>query len=67
MRDEKLSTTVTGDEKTSFRMAAAAENMNMSEKLRDLVYDYLEEEGHEVSRETTEGNPTVPMTDEATA
>jgi len=42
MRTEKLSTTVTEDEKQAFREVAAADGMNMSQKLRALVYDELE-------------------------
>lgn len=62
MRTEKLSTTVTEGEKQSFREIAAADGMNMSQKLRELVYDELEARG----RETTE-NPVgnaVRMTPE---
>jgi len=49
-RNHKLSTTLTEEEKTNFRILAAEENMNMSEYLREIVYDELEEQGHETSR-----------------
>jgi len=49
-RDEKLSTTVTAGEKQSFREIAAKDGMNMSEKLRSLVYDELERRDHETKR-----------------
>jgi len=62
MRDEKLSTTVTDDEKSAFRVEAAKEDMNISQKLREIVYDYLEEQGESTSREAAEGNPTTRQT-----
>lgn len=65
-RSEKLSTSVTPDEQTAFRVAAAERDQQMAELLRDLVYDFLEEEGHETSRqeaqEAGEGNSTQAAT-----
>lgn len=49
-RSERLQTSVTPDEKTDFRVEAAKRDMDMSQLLRKLVYDHLEETGHETSR-----------------
>ena len=57
MRTGKLSTTVTEDEKQAFREVAAADGMNMSQKLRALVYDELESRGRETTGNPA-GNPT---------
>lgn len=54
-RTEKISTSVTEDEKSRFRVLAAERDMNMAELLRELVYDEIEEEGYDTTRET-EGN-----------
>ena len=56
MRDDKLSTTVTEEEKQAFRELSAKDGMTMSEKLRELVYDELERRGGTTSR-GSEGNP----------
>ncbi len=53
-RDEKLSTSVTEDEKRNFRLLAACTDMNMSQGLRTLVYDELERHGIETSRSDAE-------------
>lgn len=50
MRQEKLSTSVTADEKAAFRVVAAESNMTMAEKLRELVYDELEDHEYDTSR-----------------
>lgn len=57
-RGERIATSLTESEKRDFRVEAAKRDMDMSELLRELVYDFLEEEGHETSREATEGNPS---------
>lgn len=49
-RTEKLSTSVTEDEKRNFRVLAAECDMAMAELLRELVYDELEDEGYETTR-----------------
>lgn len=49
-RTEKISTSVTEDEKTRFRVLAAKRDMDMAELLRELVYDELEAEGSETTR-----------------
>ncbi|MFW6434813.1 MAG: hypothetical protein ACOCY1_00385 [Halovenus sp.] len=62
-RTEKLSTSVTPEEQSKFRVEAAQRDQQMAELLRDLVYDFLEEEGHETSREgAQEGNQTPAAT-----
>lgn len=43
-RTEKISTSVTEDEKSRFRVIAAKRDMSMAELLRELVYDELEKE-----------------------
>jgi len=53
-RDEKLSTSVTEDEKLNFRLLAAGSGMNMSQALRKLVYDELERHDIETSRSDAE-------------
>jgi len=53
-RDEKLSTSVTEDEKLNFRLLAAGSGMNMSQALRTLVYDELERHDIETSRSDAE-------------
>jgi hypothetical protein len=55
-RDEKLSTTVTEREKQAFRELAAIDGLTMSGKLRELVYDELEERDRKTTRD--EGNQT---------
>jgi len=50
-RDKKIATTVTEEEKQEFRLLAAEHGMNMSQYLRELVYDDLEANGTETSRE----------------
>jgi len=51
MRSDKLSTSVHESEKQDFRMLCASEGKQMGEKLRELVYDELEAQGYETSRE----------------
>lgn len=59
-RDQKLSTTVTESEKQDVRVRAAKQGKNMSQYLRDLVYDDLEDAGYETSREEADsGNGTL--------
>lgn len=53
-RTEKLSTSVTSEEKSRFRVIAAERDMTMAELLRELVYDEIEAEGYETTR-TPEG------------
>lgn len=53
-RTEKLSTSVTADEKGRFRVLAAERDMTMAELLRELAYDEIEAEGYETSREPEE-------------
>lgn len=53
-RTEKISTSVTKDEKSRFRVLAAERDMAMAELLRELVYDKIEQEGYETSREQEE-------------
>lgn len=58
-RNQKLSTTLTEDEKQAVRVRAARQGKNMSQYIRDLIYDDLEESGHETSRQqeaASEGN-----------
>ena len=46
-RDERLATNVTTDVKIQFRIAAAERNMRMSELLRDIVHDWLDEHAND--------------------
>jgi len=48
-RTERLSTNVTPEEKRAFRVAAAERDEEMAQLLRELVYEFLEEEGHETT------------------
>jgi hypothetical protein len=62
-RTKKLATSVTPEEKSDFRVEAAKQDMDMAELLRELTYDFLEEEGHETSRsEDGTGNRTPAAT-----
>jgi len=54
-RTEKVSTSVTEDEKSRFRVLAAEQDMSMAELLRGLVYDEIEDQGYETTRQP-EGN-----------
>jgi len=63
MRDAKLSTSVTSDEKQAFREIAAADGKTMSEKLRDLVYEELERNDHLTSETVTDPNRTTAASD----
>lgn len=54
-RTEKISTSVTEDEKSRFRVLAAERDMTMAELLRELAYDEIEAEGYETTRDP-EGN-----------
>jgi Arc/MetJ-type ribon-helix-helix transcriptional regulator len=58
-REEKLSTSVTDEEKLRFRRLAACNRENMSERLRKLVYEDLERHGMETSREVAEDSPAM--------
>lgn len=49
-RTEKVSTSLTEDEKRRFRILAAERDMDMAELLRELVYDEIEREGYETTR-----------------
>jgi len=42
-RDEKLATNITPEKKRQFRIEAAKRDMNMSELLREMVDNFLEE------------------------
>jgi hypothetical protein len=65
-RGEKLSTSVTDEEKLRFRRLAACNGENMSERLRKLVYRDLERHGLETSREVAEDSPEAqPERDES--
>lgn len=55
-RTEKISTSVTEEEKSRFRVLAAQRDMSMAELLREVVYDEIEAEGYETSR-SSEGKP----------
>jgi hypothetical protein len=59
-RDQKVATTVTDAEKQDVRVRAARQGKNISEYIRDLVYDDLEQAGYETSRDEdlSEGNPS---------
>jgi len=46
-REERLATSVDEETKTDFRVEAAKRDMDMSELLRELVHDFLEEEESE--------------------
>jgi|GEM_PF-1263390 len=59
-RTERIQTSVTPDVKREFRIAAAENDMEMAELLRELVHDYLDERA-----ETDEGNPNPPLTQTA--
>lgn len=61
MRDEKLSTTVTPEEKQHFREIAAEDGMNMSQKLRELVYEEIEARGRSTTGEPEGNGPTATM------
>jgi hypothetical protein len=54
-RTEKISTSVTEEEKGRFRVLAAQRDMSMAELLREIVYDEIEGEGYETTR-SSEGN-----------
>lgn len=54
-RTEKVSTSLTEDEKSRFRVLAAQRDMSMAELLREIVYDEIEAEGYETTR-SSEGN-----------
>lgn len=54
-RTEKISTSVTKDEKRRFRVLAAERDLSMAELLRKLVYEEIENEVDE-RPETPEGN-----------
>lgn len=49
-RTEKVSTSLTEDEKRRFRILAAERDMDMAELLRELAYDEIESEGYETTR-----------------
>lgn len=55
-RTEKISTSVTKEEKGRFRVLAAEQDMTMAELLRELVYDEIESPEDEEGP-ATEGNP----------
>jgi hypothetical protein len=61
-RTEKLATSVTPEEKSDFRVAAAERDMDMAELLRELAYDFLEGDGHETSRSERETGNRKPAT-----
>lgn len=46
---EQVSTSITPDEKKAVRMAAAERDEDMAKLLRELVYEFLEEEGYDTS------------------
>ena len=54
-RDNQLATRVDDETKRQFRVAAATRDMDMSELLRDIIEDFLEEE----RGAQAEGNPTA--------
>lgn len=45
VRDKQLATRVTPEVKTAFRVEAAKRDMDMSDLLRELIHEYLEEQG----------------------
>jgi hypothetical protein len=56
-RTEKLSTSVTPDEKQDFKRIMVEEGYEtQADLLRNLVYDKLEEEGYATSEGADEGN-----------
>lgn len=55
-RTEKISTSVTKEEKSRFRVLAAQQDMTMAELLRELVYNEIDPEEEEDTT-VTEGNP----------
>jgi len=59
-RTERLSTSVTEDTKQKFRVRAAEHGMNMSEYLRQIVLDDIEE-GEEGNPKAAPG--TAPTSD----
>ena len=61
-RTEKLSTSVTPEEKSDFRVEAAKQDKDMADLLRSLAYDYLEEQEYSTSREDEQGNPKQTAT-----
>ncbi|GGL55315.1 hypothetical protein [Halocalculus aciditolerans] len=48
-RSERIQTSVTEAEKRNFRVEAATRDQEMADLLRDLVYLFLDVEGHETS------------------
>jgi len=54
-RNEKVSTSVTAEEKQAFRMLSAMKDEQMAETLRGLVYDELEKHGYTTSRQSGGG------------
>jgi len=59
-RTERIQTSVTPEVKRDFRVAAAENDMEMAELLRELVHGYLDERA-----EADEGNPNPPLTQTA--
>ncbi|AUV81226.1 hypothetical protein C2R22_05770 [Salinigranum rubrum] len=53
-RDKRIQTSVTQDVKRDFRVAAAEQDMDMSELLRELIHEYLDER-----KGAEEGNPNA--------
>ncbi|WP_459192932.1 hypothetical protein [Halosimplex sp. J119] len=60
-RTEKISTSVTEDEKSRFRVLAAERDMTMAELLRELVYEEIEVDEHQKAV-GAEGNSTPETT-----
>jgi hypothetical protein len=57
-RTEKLTTSVTPEEKQHWKILAAELGYSTpADMLREVAYDHLEENEYETSREGEEGNP----------
>jgi len=52
-RDERIQTSVSENVKTDFRVEAAKRDMDMSELLRELVHDFLDEQSEQEENPNT--------------
>jgi HPt (histidine-containing phosphotransfer) domain-containing protein len=56
-RDERIQTSVCEDVKTDFRVEAAKRDMDMSELLRELIHDFLDEQSEQEENPNTKTTP----------
>ncbi|ACV12237.1 hypothetical protein Huta_2070 [Halorhabdus utahensis DSM 12940] len=62
-RTEKISTSVTEDEKSRFRVLAAERDMTMAELLRELVYEEIKGDDERTLGPEENPNPEAKTTD----